>query len=139
MLTEKDIEHIEDYIRGNLDANIQAELKEKIAVDPIYKNKYNELKVLSEAIQEYEKHKHIFEQIKNKKNDISYSSLKLFSFKHFYKIRNLSIAASVLIIVGVVLYKNVGLHSNMIEYGAPSNSISDSLEIDSLEMKKDSL
>ena len=139
MLTKKDIENIEEYVRGNLDADLISDLKIKIDTDPLYKKKYEELLLVSEVIHKYENHKHVFDQIKNNKNDISSRSVKLFSFKHFYKIRNLSIAASILIIVGVVIYTNTGLDTNMTEYGTPNNSISDSLKIDSLELKKDSL
>lgn len=179
MLTEKDIEHIEEYIRGNLDANIQAELKDKIAVDPTYKNKYDELKVLSEAIQKYEKHKHVFEKINTmRRNEEEVSQDHLFKARHqseivnqsyntqsslgsdaeplaiesigegsdgivnfnkYFNKRNFSIAASVVILVGIGFYTNNTSDINIQEYGTPENAITDSLELDSLDIKQDSL
>ena len=178
MLTEKDIEHIEEYIRGNLDANTQAELKDKIAADPIYKNKYDELLVLSEAIQKYEKHKHVFEKIKAKRNEGDVSQDHLFKTRHqsgianqsynrqssicsdaeplatasrgegsdgivnfnkYFNRRNFSIAASVAILIGIGFYTNNTSDNNIQEYGSPENAITDSLELDSLDIKQDSL
>ena len=66
MLTEKDIENIEEYIRGNLDDELVSDLQIKIDSNPLYKKKYEELQVLSEAIHKYEEHKHIFDKIKAK-------------------------------------------------------------------------
>lgn len=137
MLTEKDIENIEEYIRGNLDANTQAEHKDKITADPIYKNKYDELLVLSKAIQKYEKHKHVFDQIKDKKIDTS--SGMVVNFNKYFNRRNLSIAASVAILIGIGFYTNNTSDNNIQEYGSPENAITDSLELDSLEIKQDSL
>jgi len=137
MLTEKDIENIEEYIRGNLDADLHADLHEKVSTYPVYKEKYEELIALSEAIHEYEKHKHVFDQIKAKKIDTS--SGMVVNFNKYFSRRNLSIAASVAILIGIGFYTNNTSDNNIQEYGAPENAITDSLELDSLEIKQDSL
>jgi len=137
MLTEKDIENIEEYIRGNLNADFHADFQEKLINDSLYKEKYEELTALSEAIHEYEKHKHVFDQIKAKKIDTS--SGMVVNFNKYFNRRNLSIAASVAILIGIGFYTNNTSNINIQEYGSPENAITDSLELDSLEIKQDSL
>ena len=172
MLTEKDIENIEEYIRGNLDDERVSDLQIKIDSNPLYKKKYEELQVLSEAIHKYEEHKHIFDKIKAKKNILdtskdhtfkpnyqsdqyrSYpssvsnsepssrysmdSSGKVVNFNKYFNTRNISIAASIAILIGIIFYPKSS-SDNTQEYGAPEKVITDSLELDSLKQKEDSL
>ena len=178
MLTEKDIENIEEYIRGNLDANFHADFQNKLITDSLYKEKYEELLELSKAIHEYEKHKHVFEIIKAKRNEGDVLQDHLFNTRHqsgvanqsyntqaskcsnaeplatysrgegsdgivnfnkYFNRRILSIAASVAILIGIGFYTNNTSDNNIQEYGSPENAITDSLELDSIEIKQDSL
>ncbi len=64
MLTEKEIELIEDHLRGKLNDEDNSLVERKIASDSLYKEKYDELFSLSKAIERFEQHKNIIDRIK---------------------------------------------------------------------------
>jgi len=143
MLTEKEIELIENHLRGKLNDEDNSLVERKIASDSLYKEKYDELFILSKAIERFEQHNSVIERIK--KQTASNIRQKptdrpIINLTRYLTNKNLGIAASITLIFGFSYYFITNESKTIQDYAAPSRAlVKDSLKTDSLETANDSL
>ena len=134
MLTNKDTELLELYILGFASDNQIKIVEDKLSTDIDYKNEYENLLILKQALKlhsKYKEKKDYLQSLKNKKGTLQ-------SLSANYK-RISALAASVVLIISIGYIINTDFSETEIKYGAPSPI--DTLSTDSLrnDTMKDTL